>query len=141
MTPPGHLLSPQLSITPTTDVVGAPRDSDSANQPVLNGTVAQQLVAEYVDACVEFGAVAGPRIKGRVGKEAVRLLRDGHGYQHLRLAVRELARRNAPPATLEYIVGDVERVASGVPTGRARPAPVSENPVDARLRAIREGRA
>ena len=139
--PPRHLTSPPRVSTPTTNVVVAPADIDSANQPVLNGTVAQQLVADYADACTELGVVVGPRSKGRVGKEAIRLLHDGHGYEHLRTAVRDLARRNASPSTLEFIVGDVERVANGVPMGRARPASISENPVDARLRAIREGRA
>ena len=139
--PPRHLIAPPRVSTPTTNVVVAPADVDSPNQPVLIGTVAQQLVADYADACTELGAVAGARVKGRVGKEALRLIHDGHAYEHLRTAVRELARRNASPSQLEYIVGDVERVANGVPMGRARPATIAENPVDARLRAIREGRA
>lgn len=135
---PHDTLSPpsKESLTSTTDVVLAPA-------PTVRGDNAagQQLVSDYADACTELGVVAGARVKGRVGKEAARLIHDGHTYEHLRVAVRELARRNASPALLELIVGDVERVANGVPIGRAIAAAVTENPVDARLRAIREGRA
>ncbi len=97
----------------------------------------QSLVGSWVDACHEFGATPDSRMTPRVGQEVKRLRQEGHADATLQLGLRELARRNEPPSRLAYIVGDVERVQAGTPLGRVRPASITENPVDARIRRIR----
>lgn len=103
------------------------------------------FVGFYVDACRDAGAAAvSDRDKGRVGKAAKTLKAAGHDDEAIAAGIRELARRNESPAILDRIVGDVERVRAGTPIGRVRPPAVvvpAENPHDARIRAIREGRA
>ena len=130
--------------TPTGSVVGDlpvadPDETLVALFPELTST-AESFVGRYVDHVKLAGAVPDRRLLPRIGQEANRLLDEGHDREAILVALQELARRNEPPARLAYIVGDVERVRAGTPMGRVRPAAIYENPVDARLRAIREGR-
>jgi hypothetical protein len=103
------------------------------------------LVGAYVDACRAAGAtVVTPSMRGRVGKAATALRDAGAGDDVLVAALAELARRNESPTQLASILGDVERARAGTPMGRIIPARLvvpTENPQDARIRAIREHRA
>jgi hypothetical protein len=89
-----------------------------------NGVSSDTPVGWYVDACRELGVEPGNRTKPRLGAEAKKLLDSGRAREHVKAAVRELARRNASPVLLETIVGDVERAANAVPMGRIIPPPL-----------------
>ncbi len=133
---------PEPVLTPLANARGA-RGGVSAEIDVLrNGG---GFVGAFVDSCRAVGAAAvSESMKGRVGKAAKALSAAGHDDEAILAGIRELARRNESPGRLENIVGDVERVRAGTPIGRIRPPAVvipSENPHDARARAVREGRA
>ncbi len=89
------------------------------------------LVGVYVKACEALGVAGGSeRVRARVGAEAKRL--EGiYGRDVIEPALRELARRNATPAYLEAIAGDVDRAMHNVPTGRVFAGAMRENPIDA----------
>lgn len=127
-------------LTPLANARGARR---SPSVEIANQNAG--FVGAYVDACRDAGAAAvSDRDKGRVGKAAKALKEAGHDDEAIVAGIRELARRNESPAILDRIVGDVERIRAGTPIGRIRPPAVvvpTENPHDARARAVREGRA
>lgn len=97
----------------------------------VSGGGAVTMVGVYVEACHAAGSDPTPSERGRVGREAKRLLELGKPREGIDWALGEAARRNTPHLIL-HLVGDWERDRAGTNRGAARPAP--ENPLDKRLR-------
>ena len=88
--------------------------------PPVNGHL--DLVGVFVDASRSAGAsIVTEHAKARVGAEIKRLRDQGFADALLERGVRELARRNASPAFLEVILGDLERTQAGTSIARVVP--------------------
>lgn len=107
----------------------------------VSPVTAREIVGWYVDAMREAGLVTTEANKARYGKGAKALLDAGADPVGVRRAVAECARMNRPDL-LEAKYGDWQLDRAGVDRApRPAPRPVYENPQDAHIRAIREGRA
>lgn len=114
------------------------RPSETSPATTVSGdtTAGLSMVAVYVAACQASGSDPTPREKGRVGRDAKRLLELGKDRSAIDWALGEIARRNTPHLLLQ-LVGDRERDLAGANRGVIRP--LSENPLDRRIREFGNG--